>query len=61
MFGIDVRKYNYLMINAGGYSQKNLKASNKLEIQNSETNKLGMPLPKGTVRVFKEDEEDSSL
>jgi len=38
-----------------------LKATNKIELTNSEKNKLGIPLPKGTVRVFKADESDGSL
>jgi hypothetical protein len=28
---------------------------------NSKTNKLGLPLPKGTIRTFKQDESDGSL
>lgn len=61
VYGIAIRKYNYISISAGGRNQENLKASNKIQISNSEANKLGMPLPKGTVRAFKEDEEDNSL
>lgn len=35
------------------------KISVYLEIDNSQKNNLGMPLPKGTVRVYKADKEDS--
>ena len=38
-----------------GMSRKNQKVGVYLEIQNSERNKLGMPLPKGIVRVYKAD------
>jgi hypothetical protein len=61
VYGISVRKYNLIAISAGGSSQLNLKAGNRIEIANTEANKMGMPLPKGTVRVFKEDTADGSL
>lgn len=61
VYGISVRKYNLVSISAGGYAEQNLKASNKIQIANTESNKLGVPLPKGTVRAFKEDEADGSL
>ena len=61
VYAINVRKYNEITIGAGGYSENNLKASNKIEISNSESNQLGVPLPKGTVRVFKTDSDDGSL
>jgi hypothetical protein len=61
VYNINVRKYNQLSISAGGYSQTNLKASNKIEFQNNKKNGLGIPLPKGTVRVFKTDDSDGSL
>ena len=38
-----------------GELQKNQKVSVFLEFKNSEENQLGMPLPKGTVRVYKAD------
>jgi hypothetical protein len=38
-----------------GELQKNQKVSVFLEFKNSEDNQLGMPLPKGTVRVYKAD------
>lgn len=61
VYNIAVRKYNFLSINAGGYAESNLKASNKVQIRNSKDNKLGIPLPKGTIRVFKTDSADNSL
>jgi len=38
-----------------GELQKNQKVGVFLEFQNTEANKLGMPLPKGTLRVYKAD------
>lgn len=61
VFNVNVRKYNLLTIAAGGYTEQNLKAANKIEIVNNKANKLGVPLPKGTVRVFKTDSADGSL
>ncbi len=61
VYGITIRKYNLISINSGGYSQNNIKASNKIEFQNNKNNGLGIPLPKGVVRVFKADETDGSL
>jgi hypothetical protein len=61
VYNVTVRKYNLITINGGGYSQTNLKASNKVEFRNNKQNGLGIPLPKGTVRVFKTDDSDGSL
>lgn len=61
VYGVNIRKYNQIQISAGGYQQRHLKAANKIEIVNSKSNHLGIPLPKGTVRVFKNDEADNSL
>ena len=61
VYGVNVRKYNYIVVSAGGYSESNIKASNKIELTNSKNNQLGVPLPKGTVRVFKTDSDDGSL
>lgn len=60
-FNVKIRKYNLISISAGGYSQAKLKAANRIEFSNDKTNKLGLPLPKGTVRVFKADDSDNSL
>lgn len=61
VFNVSINSYNELSINAGGYSQNNLKASNKIRFNNSADLGLGIPFPKGTVRVFKEDSADNSL
>lgn len=61
VYGVKIRKYNLIEISAGGASQRHIKATNKIEIVNSKENQLGVPLPKGTVRVFKNDESDNSL
>lgn len=42
-----------------GDPEKNLKAGVYLEMENRKGNNLGMPLPKGTVRVYKEDGDGS--
>jgi len=42
-------------------SRDNKKVRVNLEFKNSERNGLGMPLPKGKIRVYKEDEADKSL
>ena len=61
VYGVSLRKYYLITIAAGGFSQNKLKAQNKIQFNNSEDVGLGIPLPKGTVRVFKEDEDDNSL
>jgi len=30
VYGVNVKKYNYIVVSAGGYSENNLKASNKI-------------------------------
>ena len=60
-YGVKIRKYHLITVDAGGYSQTNLKAANRIEFANSKANKLGLPMPKGTVRVFKTDPADGSL
>ena len=55
VYDLPIRKYHEINIRAGGYSQNNLDASNKLNFLNDETNGLGIPFPKGIIRVFKED------
>lgn len=42
-----------------GYSDLREKAKVMLEIMNSKENKLGIPLPKGKVRVYKKDDDES--
>ena len=45
----------------GGRSEQNLDTAVKINFLNSENNGLGIPFPKGVVRVFKEDDADGSL
>ena len=61
VYAIPVRKYHEINIYSGGYSQSDLKANNFIRFVNSKANGLGIPFPKGIVRVFKEDESDGSL
>lgn len=56
-----IDKYYRVSISTGGYSEYSLKAENMIKFSNSKENKLGLPLPKGTVRTFKQDSADSSL
>lgn len=56
-----IRKFNRISISAGGYNQKDIKATSSIRFNNTQAVGLGMPMPKGTVRVFKEDEADKSL
>lgn len=55
VYGVKIRKYNLISVSSGGTSSNNLKAGNIVEFQNTKANGLGIPLPKGTVRVFKAD------
>ncbi len=55
VYNVPIHKYHAITINAGGYSEKNLKAKNVVRFKNSKESKLGIPFPKGTVRVFKSD------
>ena len=61
VFNVTVDKYHEISISAGGYSQTGLKARNFVKFLNSQDNGLGIAFPKGTVRVFKEDDSDGSL
>ena len=56
-----VSKYYRVSVSTGGYGEHGLKADNMLKFTNSKENKLGLPLPKGTVRTFKQDTADQSL
>ena len=64
--GLQVRRelifYGASYYYRGGYGQivSNQKVGVYLEIKNEEANKLGMPLPKGTVRVYKADKSGST-
>ncbi len=50
---------NYYYYNRYGEAISNQKVGVFVEIENREQNHLGMPLPKGTVRVYKQDNEGS--
>lgn len=60
-YNVGTNKFYRIDINAGGYSQSNIKAQNQLKIVNSASEGLGTPFPKGTFRVFKADSDDGSL
>ena len=60
-YGVNVNKTYELSINTGGYSQENLKFQSKISFLNSKNNRMGVALPAGTVRVFKQDDADGSL
>ena len=49
-------QYYYHQMNQGSQKQK---IGVFLELENSKKNNLGIPLPKGTIRVYKEDKEGS--
>jgi len=49
-------QYYYYQMNQGTNKQK---VGVFLELENSKKNNLGMPLPKGTIRVYKEDRDGS--
>jgi hypothetical protein len=49
-------QYYYYQMNQGSQKQK---VGVFLELENSKKNNLGIPLPKGTVRVYKEDKDGS--
>lgn len=48
-------------MSTGGLSQTDVKAESMIKFANTKDNKLGLPLPKGTVRTYKEDSSDGSL
>ena len=56
-----IEKYYRVSISTGGYAEYNLKAENMIKFSNSRSNKLGLPLPKGTIRTFIQDDSDGSL
>jgi hypothetical protein len=60
-YNVSVTKtYNY-DVPTGGYQNDNIKFESTYKFLNSKSNKLGIPLPAGTVRVFKTDDVDKSL
>ncbi len=60
-FNISVEKYHEVRVSTGGFNEQNVNARNFVKFTNSKKNGLGIPFPKGTVRVFKEDKDDKSL
>lgn len=56
-----ISKYYRVSVSTGGYAEGSLKAENMIKFLNSKANKLGLPLPKGTIRTFKQDSSDGSL
>jgi len=60
-FNVKVEKYYTFTISADGYSQDKIKSKGTIRFVNSKENGMGMPLPKGIIRVFKTDEADGSL
>jgi len=61
-YGVNVNKKTYFVsLDTGGYSQENLKFQSRISFLNSKDNRMGIPLPAGTVRVFKKDQADGSL
>lgn len=61
VYNVTLRKYHLISLNTGGSSMEKVKAQNKIEFKNSMDLGLGVPFPKGTVRVFKRDNDDGSL
>lgn len=60
-FNVPITKYYTLTVSAGGYPEENIKSKGTVRLFNSQKNGMGMPLPKGIIRVFKTDEADKSL
>ena len=60
-YGLPINKFGEIRISVGGSSQTNLDTNVKINFLNADSNGLGIPFPKGVVRVFKEDDADGSL
>lgn len=60
-YNVSVEKYYTFTIYTGGYKADKIKSKGTVRLVNSKDNGMGMPLPKGTIRVFKIDEADGSL
>lgn len=61
VYNVTLRKFNQITVNTGGYNIENIQVVNRIQFNNSKEVGLGIALPKGTVRVFKEDPSDKSL
>ncbi len=53
----NLRFYGYALTDASYGKTSNTKVAVMIEFKNSEQNSLGMPLPKGTIRVYKQDSD----
>jgi hypothetical protein len=53
----NLRFYGYQITDPGYGKTSNTKVAVMIEFKNSEANKLGIPLPKGTIRVYKADSD----
>ena len=60
-YGVKVQKTYNLGINTDSSNNEGLKFTSTFVFLNSKGNKMGIPLPAGTIRVFKEDDADHSL
>jgi hypothetical protein len=58
---VEVDRYYAFTINVGRTVRQKIDVSSRIKFINEKSNNLGMPLPKGTVRVFKRDQKDGSL
>ncbi len=56
----NLRFYGYQITDANYGKTSNTKVAVMVEFKNSATNKMGMPLPKGTIRVYKADSDGSN-
>jgi hypothetical protein len=61
--GTKIKTFSYYspILNEKYGTESNKKVSITLEFKNSKENNLGIPLPKGKIRVYKEDTSDKSL
>ncbi len=55
-----LRFYGYPLVDAGYGKTSDTKVAVMLELKNSEKNALGIPLPKGAIRVYKQDSDGSN-
>ncbi len=53
----NLRFYGYALTDSSYGKTSNTKVAVMIEFKNSEQNSLGMPLPKGTIRVYKQDSD----
>lgn len=53
VFGVNIDKFNRISVSSGGYNQNNIQVESFVRFNNSKEQKLGIPLPKGVMRIFK--------